>query len=1515
MMNRPEKAATLAASYGVSPIQRQRELDAFEEQRQSYNSAMRDYEEAAAQPPVARFDAGGEVRKMFLEQTGRPAEDTAVDYFVERFGGDGKIDADELSTFRAMAGEEVVNNDARKAAAAAQLAAVTAANNTANNTAAATTRTYSPGDFLDTSQAARDSLRALAEQLVRNNAAKAATTAGTGTGGMADMAVTVYGPDGTFYGSPAEARAAGVTNYTMQPPAGVQAPTQAELREQAQQSEAARAALERMTTGGAQLMNNWQLPLTAAIAKDLMVRSMTTGVPTSEFDRYGGYKTVKNVYDQAGGSYDLKDVPKEDLTKLAQTVAQTGEGNLSILKQTSVPLSMAGFQNMLKNGIDPSQAASFMRQFGTVTRPPVPQPPPVLPLPLTGVNPVDYASNLTSSPVTFNRPTRRRRTGSFDQTYLSPDYSSMGVGAIGDVSALPTQYAAIRGPRFNKNAQRGNAATSPSSYFALSPQNSTGLAPGTMALGSSDMPLYGGLNTLNTLGAAPNLSPGMLGGLENAGYRTDRLGNRIYAPGAAPLFGFAKGGDVDSKALLAQNTETLSDDEPEEAINTDPLGSAQKMMADFSSVSQANPNVSPTRKAIKQTKSAPAKSGSAKMAYESLVKGGMGAMGTAAPALKDTDSAQAQMQELARIYQLKAQAAKERSRGFSADTLGAPTLEQPTLTKGKLTKKRFNKGGEAKKSEAKSAEEPSIFSVKSYATDAAKQMFPGQMGQDDQRDAARHMLAAAIMAKKFGPGTADFLGKAHERLSNPKSFFNMLGIGEPRYDYEPDMHNNRLGAELASRTTSQAELEKLVRAMAMQSQDKQVPGKPWTMTKEQLQAVDEKDEKAATPPQYRAGGSPEEGETSIKDQLIGAGETALTLGSGALSSVVGMPYGLYKGLTSGKYLEGKAPAIAEKEAQAFIERNTYVPRSTKGRENLEEINRLMEQSKLPPILPETAMLRSIPRAAVAAQGERIGMAAEKALDKPVTEVLKRGGKSAEMLKALSAPPSYAVRPTGSTMLSGPVGLDTRVGEVERMVQGGISNSRNATQTDLIKNFWEKKARNYFTRQFGTPDDPIAKGISNKTIKGSVLEELFPEYLIDATAVGKTRVKEGARPADFVGPGKPEERFFPKYPRAMEDFTKRYDEATDLKGNLITTNPAAADREYNSLSRVGRDMGRSASDLEADKMILQGLDPRLINNQVGVATRSIKEPDRIVTDGTSSAKDLYEAFEESSAYNKLSPEQKTAYANDMFGKGRPVAGMDETDIGKNLLSENVRTAIEKGEPIYDVGYMRRPLTELFNPVPINAYLDSLPPRELANIRFEDAVRGGLKVRERTAGLENLAARIKSGKPVADKFFSEGVSKPLLQFDKDSGLEGFAWKRIEKREATVPEGAYIGHSVGGYELGGPTYTKEKMEGFNTGLYRVYTLRDNRNRPVNTIEVKMEDANTPVVTQIKGNGRATGNATAEKYDGAILRFLQTYIKPSAISESDSYLTPLLQNYQTELQMERRAQSAIQRRRDAME
>ena len=44
--------------------------------------------------------------------------------------------------------------------------------------------------------------------------------------------------------------------------------------------------------------------LTPAIARNLMQRGMTrSGVPTSEFEKYGGYEAVKAVYDKSGGDY------------------------------------------------------------------------------------------------------------------------------------------------------------------------------------------------------------------------------------------------------------------------------------------------------------------------------------------------------------------------------------------------------------------------------------------------------------------------------------------------------------------------------------------------------------------------------------------------------------------------------------------------------------------------------------------------------------------------------------------------------------------------------------------------------------------------------------------------------------------------------------------------------------------------------------------------------------------------------------------------------------------------------------------------------------------------------------------------------------------------------------------------------------------------------------------------------------------------------------------------------------
>lgn len=136
------------------------------------------------------------------------------------------------------------------------------------------------------------------------------------------------------------------------------------------------------------------------------------------------------------------------------------------------------------------------------------------------------------------------------------------------------------------------------------------------------------------------------------------------------------------------------------------------------------------------------------------------------------------------------------------------------------------------------------------------------------------------------------------------------------------------------------------------------------------------------------------------DNLLGLLETGATLGSGALSGLLGMPYGLYKGVTSGAYGTPLANRIAEEEARKFMERNTYIPRTQAGQENLQAAAGLLDKLKLPPVMPEISLLGQIPRQAYAAQAERAGMAAERALEPVVQRTLERGGKGAQLLQDL-----------------------------------------------------------------------------------------------------------------------------------------------------------------------------------------------------------------------------------------------------------------------------------------------------------------------------------------------------------------------------------------------------------------------------------------------------------------------------------------------------------------------------------
>jgi hypothetical protein len=103
--------------------------------------------------------------------------------------------------------------------------------------------------------------------------------------------------------------------------------------------------------------------LTPEIAKDLMIRAMTTGVPTAELDKYGGLNAVKVVYQEQGGGYDpYKEASASQLQELAREIARTGSGNMSVLQETNTPLTTEGAANMVKNGIAPSSIDALVER-------------------------------------------------------------------------------------------------------------------------------------------------------------------------------------------------------------------------------------------------------------------------------------------------------------------------------------------------------------------------------------------------------------------------------------------------------------------------------------------------------------------------------------------------------------------------------------------------------------------------------------------------------------------------------------------------------------------------------------------------------------------------------------------------------------------------------------------------------------------------------------------------------------------------------------------------------------------------------------------------------------------------------------------------------------------------------------------------------------------------------------------------------------------------------------------------
>ena len=301
--------------------------------------------------------------------------------------------------------------------------------------------------------------------------------------------------------------------------------------------------------------------------------------------------------------------------------------------------------------------------------------------------------NYTMTPPVTAQPT----PGSTPGTVGSPNAGSIPVANPSTPGAIPIAKPAVPSlPGFTPGA--------PQFFGPGTPANrAPGLTPGTVPMSYNPLAAYTGPSPTALLQQNPNLAPTIIGGGANLGVMTDRLGNKIYAPGMPPP-GFASGGLA--QATAAQNEANLADEDDDgislpnpaaPSAQTSPTG-AQAMLAALPKT-QVSTKSSPTSASVKRTSKAMLTDKMGQPKGMAMEMEQLSAAKTPAPEGKEPESARSQMEALAMAYKLREREALDTAKGLMKATFSRPSLERPSLLKGKLTKKRFADGGEAKKAE------------------------------------------------------------------------------------------------------------------------------------------------------------------------------------------------------------------------------------------------------------------------------------------------------------------------------------------------------------------------------------------------------------------------------------------------------------------------------------------------------------------------------------------------------------------------------------------------------------------------------------------------------------------------------------------------------------------------------------------------------------------------------------------------------------------------------------------------
>ena len=208
---------------------------------------------------------------------------------------------------------------------------------------------------------------------------------------------------------------------------------------------------------------------------------------------------------------------------------------------------------------------------------------------------------------------------------------------------------------------------------------------------------------------------------------------------------------------------------------------------------------------------------------------------------------------------------------------------------------------------------------------------------------------------------------------------------------------------------------------------------------------------------------------SIMDRLGAVLEVPATMATGLVSSAAAVPYGLYKGITSGKMGTPEGVQIGQREAAGFMERNTYQPRTETAQDVLGGMAKVL--SVAPPTLGASGS--ALTALAPAATGQmRMAVA-------PTVAATQQ-----RMAKLLT--------PQSTMMGGGAASTDEALLRQQRALSQGIP----LTKGQQLQDFGQQQFESDVVKQ--SPD--LAKGLQEfKTQQKKDIQGRF-EQLIDQTGV-------------------------------------------------------------------------------------------------------------------------------------------------------------------------------------------------------------------------------------------------------------------------------------------------------------------------------------------------------------------------------------------------------------------------------